>query len=117
MKGLGLQSVAAIWTLISYVVLGLPLSAFFCLELTELIKWRHNSEFVQQIHGMTGLYFGLDIALLVLLIQILQMISQLDWNDYGRSIFKNYLTHNQRQSERIEAKMRRETERIIDTER
>jgi Na+-driven multidrug efflux pump len=70
-KGLGLQSMASLWILISYLFLGLPLAAFFSLEAFELFKWQGQDSWLKKVHGFSGIYLGMDIALTILLIQLL----------------------------------------------
>ena len=80
-KGLGLQSMAALWTFVGYYLVGLPLSyllAFKSVELADLTGLR----FLSSLQGLTGLYVGFITACSVINLVFATKLFQLDWKTH-----------------------------------
>lgn len=65
MKGLGKLNMSVLWTIVSYYMLGLPLAFFFAFYAKSVLQWQ-NSKILSEIHGLSGLYFGFNLAILIL---------------------------------------------------
>ena len=87
-KGLGMQYMAVLWAFIAYYLLGLPLAAFFASEAHGLVHWL-NIDFLKNIKGLGGLFFGINIALLIMNINFLQILRGSDWEEFSRGQFEH----------------------------
>lgn len=80
-KGLGLQSMAALWTFIGYYLIGLPLAYLLAFRSVDLMDLT-GLHFFGSVQGLTGLYLGFIIATTVINLLYGLKLFQLNWKTH-----------------------------------
>jgi len=83
MKGLGHLNMSVFWTFVWYYLIGLPLAVFFAIYAKSLLQLQ-NTKILNQIYGLSGLYFGFNIAILMLCLLIANEMFSIKWNETGK---------------------------------
>lgn len=97
MKGLGKLNMSVLWSIVSYYLLGLPLAFFFAFYARSVLQWQ-NSKIFSEIHGLSGLYFGFNIAVLILNILIANEMFSHNWQDTCKQLQTTRHRYNQNQA-------------------